>query len=50
MCILLCQTLFYSQLKYLYSAWILLHFEVNVTVFAGTMPVTNLGYKFLSLL
>jgi len=40
----------FSQLKFLYSAWILLHYEANVILFAGTMPVTNLGYKFSSLL
>ena len=42
------KTIFFSQLKCLYSAWILLHYEVNVTLFAGIMPVTNLGYKFSS--
>jgi hypothetical protein len=43
-------TVFFSQLKSLYSAWILLHYEVQVTLFAGTMPVTTPGYKFSSLL
>jgi hypothetical protein len=44
------KTIFFSQLNCLYSAWILLHYEVNETLFARTMPVTELGYKFSSLL